>query len=498
MNILHILCDQLRADVIGALGNSHIHTPNIDRLVHMGVSFTNAYSPSPVCVSARCSMIMGKYPMATKCYANDDMPDTPTFMDQLTKKGYLTHGIGKCHFKPDTAAMRGFKSRERQEECQIIDEANEPYYSLLKERGYNHCYEPHGSRSEMYYVPQISKMPQELHPTQWIGDRTVDFIENHSGDDNPWYLFSSFIHPHPPFAPPVPWNTMYRTADMPAPFRPYNYQHLQCFVNKIQNRYKYRDNGWDENLVLTMRAYYYACVSFVDMQVGRILDALEASGQLDNTTILFTADHGELLGDFGCFGKRSMHDASARIPFIIYEKGTFEGGEVSTLPVSLVDLAPTFLDCSEGHDYDGVNLRNLYRGNTHRKYVYSFYSAYEDASYAGVKVPSLRSRELMTNMMITDGNYKYIYSVPDQQELLFKNRDESMNLAGISSEEHHTERLKKRLMSYLREQNEDFYMDDHKWREFSFTPSLPTNPRAGLVRQDHFIPWFKNKEDAIC
>lgn len=498
MNILHIFCDQLRADVIGALGNSHIHTPNIDRLVGMGVSFTNAYTPSPVCVSARCSMIMGQYPMRTGCYANDNMPDTPTFMDQLTEKGYLTHGIGKCHFKPDTAAMRGFMNRERQEECQIIDEPREPYYSLLKKKGYTHCYEAHGSRSEMYYIPQNSKLPSELHPTQWIGDRTVDFIQHHANEKNPWYLFSSFIHPHPPFAPPVPWNTMYRTADMPAPFRPYDYEHLQCFVNKIQNRYKYRDNGWDENLVLTMRAYYYACVSFVDLQVGRILDALEASGQLDTTTIVFTADHGELLGDFGCFGKRSMHDASARIPFIVYEKGTFEGGHRSKLPVSLVDLAPTFLNTHESKDYDGVNLRDLYKGSIKRDYVYSFYSAYEDASYAGVKVPNHRSRELMTNMMITDGDYKYIYSVPDKREFLFSKGDESMNLAGISSHEDSKNRLQKSLMDYLRDYKEDYYIDENKWREFSYTPSLPINPRAGLVRQDHFIPWFNNKEDVSC
>ena len=115
-NILHIFVDQQRFDTIRALGNHIIHTPNLDRLCSNGVAFTNAFSPSPVCVAARCSMIYGQYPANTDCYANTTMPtdNRTSFMTALTDAGYCTHGIGKCHFTPDTYALRGFQSRERQ------------------------------------------------------------------------------------------------------------------------------------------------------------------------------------------------------------------------------------------------------------------------------------------------------------------------------------------------------------------------------------------------
>lgn len=128
----------------------------------------------------------------------------------------------------------------------------------------------------------------------------------------PWYIFASFIHPHPPFTPPVPWHKLYDPVQMPLPLYTENDESMQMLVNKIQNRYKYRDIGTDLNLVRCMKAYYYACVSFIDYQVGRILEALEESGQLDNTMIVFTADHGELLGDYHCYGKRSMQNSASK------------------------------------------------------------------------------------------------------------------------------------------------------------------------------------------
>ena len=106
-NILHIFVDQQRFDTIGALGNPVIKTPNLDRLVNSGVAFTNAYTPCPVCIAARCSMIYGQYPMNTGCYENTPMPDDrPSFMQELTKAGYYTHGIGKCHFYPVSYAFK--------------------------------------------------------------------------------------------------------------------------------------------------------------------------------------------------------------------------------------------------------------------------------------------------------------------------------------------------------------------------------------------------------
>ena len=150
-NILHIFTDQLRFDAIHSNGNPVIKTPNLDRLAAMGVSYQRAYTPSPVCVAARCSMITGCYPTKTNCLSNDKMPDDrPSFMEVLTQNGYRTHGIGKCHFTPDSNALRGFQTRERQEELNPDTLQREPYYQMLMENGFDYTYEAHGVRGPMY------------------------------------------------------------------------------------------------------------------------------------------------------------------------------------------------------------------------------------------------------------------------------------------------------------------------------------------------------------
>ncbi|HHH76594.1 MAG TPA: arylsulfatase, partial [Phycisphaerae bacterium] len=199
-NILHIFTDQQRFDTICALGNPIIRTPNLDRLCREGTVFTQAFTPSPVCVSGRCSMIFGQYPASTNCFANHDMPTDgrETFMTALTRSGYNTHSIGKCHFTPDPTEMRGFVSRQRTEGWISDIEKNE-YKKYLRDAGQGHIMHALGIRGEMYYIPQASQMPIEHHITQWTADESIRFVEENSSGDSPWYLFSSFDDPHPPF-----------------------------------------------------------------------------------------------------------------------------------------------------------------------------------------------------------------------------------------------------------------------------------------------------------
>lgn len=495
-NILHIFSDQFRYDAVHAHNNPHIKTPNLDRLVEMGVSFQKAYTPSPVCVAARCSMITGKYPGKTGCLSNDAMPeDIPTFMQILTENGYRTHGIGKCHFTPDSNALRGFQTRERQEELSPEALQNEPYYQMLQKNGFDYTYEAHGVRGPMYYIPQPSRLPAKFHPTQWIGDRAVEFIK--SNQQSPWYLFASFVHPHPPFAPPVPWHKLYDPILLPEPIHTVDDESMQMFINKVQNRYKYRDAGTDFNLIRCIKAYYYACVSFVDYQIGRILQALEESGQLENTLIVFSADHGELLGDYGCFGKRSMHNSAARIPLVLYQKGVFEGGKKDVSPASLVDLAPTFLQTAEidpePYHLDGHSLLK-----ERNQYVYSIFSAYQEAKRGSAEqIPWYIAqdenlcKQAFGNYMITDGTWKYIYSAPDQQEFLFRlDTDFEMhNYAGVENCRDVQERLKKKLIDFLHVQGLDKIQKDGKWVQLPVV-KIPRNPDAGLITQDITCEWF--------
>lgn len=479
-NILLIFTDMQRADTIHALGNSVIKTPNLDRLVHEGTSFTNCFSPSPVCVPARCSMHYGIYPQKTGLFTNGKMPDDNgnSMPAILERNGYNTAAIGKCHFTPDKLAMRGYGSRLTQEEC-CSDPESDDYCAWLKENGYDYD-EPQGTRGEMYYIPQVSLHKEEDHPTQWIGDRSVEFIDENSNSEQPWFLFSSFIHPHPPFAPPKPWHKLYRTPDMPLPYVPEDSASSHTWINRAQNRYKYRDYGIDNNLMRNIKAYYYATISFVDYQVGKIVKALEKSGELNNTVIIFASDHGEYLGDYNCFGKRSMHDVSSRVPCIVRYPELFKADTICDTPATLVDFFPTvakLADCDiSGIELDGEDLVNLAKGDSEREYVFS-------QCYSG-------DRGLY---MIVSRKWKYFYSAADGREYLFDRMNdpsESENKADQESYQEISLKLKGSLLEYLQSVNAKDAVEISngklEWKKYpKLDESVFEDPDANLIFQDH-------------
>lgn len=477
-NILLLFSDQQRWDTLGAAGNPIIRTPNLDRLAAEGVRFSSAYTASPVCVSARCSLIHGQYPHRTGCAFNGDpMPtDRPSLMGLLTEAGYRTHGIGKMHFTPDAQALRGFQSRECQEEIRAAIDGDD-YLRFLQDQGFGHVHDPMGPRGEMYYIPQVAQMPARLHATHWVGDRSVAFIRDHArGGGGPFFLFASFIHPHPPFSPPTPWNKLYRGPLMPLPKRPPGYASLHTYENRGQNRYKYRDQGVDDNLVRQIKAYYYACISFIDYQVGRIVGALVEAGLLDDTLILFTSDHGELLGDYDCFGKRSMLDGAARVPLLARLPGRFGRGRVCDAAASVVDVMPTALAVAgvgmDGLTLDGLDLAEL-SGNpslTDRT-VYSQFRRRERGLY-----------------MAVNRRHKYYYSAPDRREFLFDRQedpDELRSRAGLPFCADALEAMRANLIAYLRERGYEEPLEGDGWRLFPPPPDpAGPDPDAGLLVQD--------------
>jgi arylsulfatase A-like enzyme len=524
-----------RWDTVRALGNPVIRTPNLDRLASEGVAFSNAFSPSPVCIAARAAMIYGQYPYNNGCYENTIMPTDgrTSFMGALTQAGYRTHGIGKCHFTPERYALRGLQSREVQEEggVKADDLERNQYLLYLKEHGYDHVMEPYGVRSEMYYTPQVAQMPAADHHSQWIGDRAISYIERRDdaappappapdadgrvvagppSPDQPWYLFASFIHPHPPFAPPVPWHKIYRAAEMPMPNVPPDSESMLTLINRIQNRYKYQDQGVNQHFVRSIIAYYYACVSFVDFQVGRMLAALEATGQLDNTLILYASDHGEFLGDYGCYGKRSMHDPSSRVPLIARLPGRFEGGTVVEQAVSLVDIAPTFLSAAETrvdtHELDGVDLADVVSGRCDREFVFSQLSIDRTPFHRSVAVDTDTSgrtysddewRARFSSYMAVSETAKYVYSAADDREFYIDRvRDpyETRNRAGVKFCARAKEHAKRALLAELIANGETVGIlgandpASADWRRF---PNLVVNPDPdfGLLVQDSYTPW---------
>lgn len=470
-NALLIFTDQQRFDTLAAAGNPHIKTPNLDRLVREGTRFSSAYTPSPVCVPARCSMHYGQYPMNTGCFENNfDMPeDRPSVADALADAGYRTHAIGKRHFTPDPEAPRGFQSLEKQEEM-ASNVRNDDYLQYLEANGCGYAIEPHGVRGEAYYVPQLSTLPPQHHPTQWVGDRTVEWLKEQG--DQSFFLFSSFIHPHPPFSPPTPWHKLYRGPDMPLPKMAEDNESLHLYTNCRQNRYKGRDAGRDIRLHQLIKSYYWASISFIDFQVGRILQTLEETGKLDSTLIIFTSDHGEFLGDYNCFGKRSFLDSAARVPMLCHLPGTFEAGAVCNTPVSLVDVMPTALAVAgeSAENMDGEDLAKVAGGSSSRDVVFGHYQG----AHAGI-------------YMAVSRDWKYIWSAADNKELLFdriKDPDETRNRACNVACGTAVRKMRKLLQDHIRTMpGHENVVDGNGW--IAKEPvTLPDDPDAGLIVQD--------------
>ena len=407
-NVLVIVCDQLRADALGCYGNTIVRTPAIDRLAAEGTVFDSAYTPSPVCVPSRASLISGNEPQTNECFENTwAMPDTPTFMDDFTNAGYRTHGVGKMHFMPEGRAMRGFQTRDHGEEFGTCDD--DDYLAYLAANGYGQVEKPHGLRDEMYYIPQLSPVPEEHHFSHWVADKSIDFID--STGDQPFMLWSSFIAPHPPFAPPSPWHRLLEPSLMPDPHEPIGGDGLLTVYNTLQSRYKYRDGGRDRRLWQLIRAYYWSSVSYLDTQVDRILRHLEETGRRENTIVLLTADHGEFLGDYGTFGKRSFLDSAARIPMIVSGPGF--APERRSAPVSITDVRPTLTEAA-GIDIEAVDGVALQHSEPDR-IVFGQYQQGDLGLYA-----------------VITSQWKYMWSAPDAREYLLDrehDRQETRNLA---------------------------------------------------------------------
>jgi len=479
-NILLFFTDQQRADTIGALGNPVIRTPAMDRFCREGVAFDRCFTPSPVCVSARCSLVTGLPPHKTGCCDNGiaNPQDVPSFMERLADAGYQTHGVGKMHFHPDSKRMWGFESRDFSEEAAAAMDFRE----FLKANGYDYVMDPHGVRSEMYYIPQPSQLPARLHNTTWVADKSIEFLKRRDRK-RPFFLWTSFIKPHPPFESPVPWNKLYRTAEMAPPHRPEGFENLLTYWNRVQNRYKYRDHGYDELLVRTIRAAYYACVSFIDYNVGRVLEAL--GDETDDTLIVFTSDHGEMLGDYGSFGKRCMLDAAARVPLIARWPGQLPAGLRCGTPASLQDLWRTFLTAGGADDSgpdarDSVNLVELASDSPPRDAVFSQFQQGQHAAY-----------------LAATATQKYVFSAPDQREWFFDASDdpaETRDRAGNPRYNDGLAELRRRLIRRFQADGYTEPLDGDGWREHPRL-SMPANPDAGLLFQD--TPDLQARIDAL-
>lgn len=441
-NFLFVFCDQLRGDALGALGAlPPLRTPAMDALAARGAHFASCYTPNPVCVPAREAVITGRWGHCFGCMENGDTrPDArlPTFPRLLHEAGYATFSAGKQHFSP-ARAHRGY-GRLELSEGQPAYRQDDEYLLYLRDQGFGHVTEPGGRRGADYYLPQESPLPDEVHMTPWTAARCAAFIRANYG--RPFFCAAAFFKPHPPFDPPCSYWDRYPAESVGLPLLDDDDGAPVDDFLRSQNRSKNMDAP-DESRVRAVRAAYYALVEQIDDGIALLVETLRDCGILEDTVIVISADHGELLGDHRTWGKRSFYEGSARVPLLVsWPAGGIEGHALAA-PVSTLDVFPTLMDAaglSAPPDLDGVSLLPYARGGAppEREGVAAEYS-------------KGRKLKLMWRWQDGDRSWKYIWLANGGREQLFDltaDPHERYNLAGADPERSRT--AYQRLVAWCR------------------------------------------------
>lgn len=438
-NNLFIFSDEHTREITGCYGDPIVKTPHIDRLAERGTRFNYAYTNCPICVPARASLATGRYVHEIGNWDNGHpyFGATKGWGHRLMDAGHEVTSIGKLHYRAEEDDTGWSKEIET---LHVVDGIGD----------LTGCTRPTSPR----------KTSKQLAADAGRGDSTyirydtsstanaINWLKNEAPrhTDKPWTLFIGFVLPHFPLVAPPEFYDMY--PDIPGP-RMYgederpdhpeikNIATVQCY-----------DRYFDEHTVKVARTAYYGMVSYLDHCIGQVLEALQASGQADDTRVIYTSDHGDNLGNRGLWGKSNMYEESAAIPMIIAGADVPEANVCDT-PVSLVDVYQTLVEGSglelndvETGDMPGHSLIDLANGEQPKRTVLSEYHAV--GSTTGI-------------FMIKDGDYKYVHYVGMQPQLfnLATDPHETIDLANDPASAKVLERCETRLREVVNPEKAD-------------------------------------------
>lgn len=378
-NILLVMTDQHRYDALSAYGNQHIKTPNLQRLSDDGVTFDTCYSTSPICAPARASLLTGKYAHAHGLWTNGvTIPDQPLLSRRLDDAGYRCGLIGKLHLSPcfrgrDEAKLDdGFDSFRRWAHDPRHGSTQNAYHQWLAEKHpdlwakVKHQVD-RPDADHPHRTAEIDCLPTRGHYTTWAAEQATEFLATNP-EDQPFFLWLNFYDPHHPFAAPDEYMDMYPPGSVPPPIgTPEGLKGKPAYQREASDRdFAGYDAGFldhrDDEIDAFRRAYY-AMVTLVDDKVGEILRALDERGLAEDTIVIFTSDHGEMLGDHGLLLKGPMaYEMAVRIPLIIRWPGRLPAGTRSSSMAGLHDVGVTIgaqagvpsLPAAQGHDLVAV------------------------------------------------------------------------------------------------------------------------------------------------
>lgn len=371
-NVLVIMSDQHNPKILGAAGNPLVRTPNLDALAAAGTRFDNAYCASPICVPSRASFATGLYPHQTRHWDNAMGYDGAVdgWGHELQHAGRRVESIGKLHYRNETDPT-GF-------DCQHL-----PMH--LKDgigQVWGSVRDPLPRRDNAPLMVTISGGADSDY-TRYdaaVTDRTCRWLQEETTDEKPWVLYAGLLAPHFPYLAPPEFFALYDPADMPHPtMRPEDGHQRHPWVEAFAGVLPGLDGSNTEEERRRAAAAYYGLVSSLDHNIGRILDALETSGHAEDTLVVYTSDHGDMVGSRGLWGKSLLYQESAGIPMIMRGPGV-PAGKVSHTPTSLVDMYSTILDAAEvtpvGEPRPGRSLLEIARSeDDSERVVFSEYHA---------------------------------------------------------------------------------------------------------------------------
>ncbi|MHC4699773.1 MAG: sulfatase family protein [Planctomycetota bacterium] len=355
-NILWICTDQQRYDTINALGNPHIRTPNLDRLVAQGAAFTHAHCQSPICTPSRASFLTGMYPSTIHaCINGNDHWDeaAPLITKTLADAGYDCALAGKFHLS--SAMAHEPELRPKEDGYRRFWYSHAPHQCIGKGNQYTDWLTSIGQDYKKL-KEKYGYIPARWHQTTWCADRAIEFMrEKRSG---PWLCSVNIYDPHGPFDPPQEHVDRFDIESLPEPrFRESDLAAQQRLAGIMFQGKAKRPVYPDAKLTL---AKYWAQIELIDENVGRMLKALEQTGQRENTVVIFTSDHGEMAGDHGLNKKGCrFYEGLVRVPLIFSWPGRFKEGLRSDALVELIDITPTLLELADLPIPESMHGRSL-------------------------------------------------------------------------------------------------------------------------------------------
>ena len=426
-NILLLMTDQQRWDAMGCSGG-WVRTPNLDRIAAEGVRFTNCVATSPVCIPTRLSLATGLYPHNTGVWNNMQhrIPaHAPTWMQAVRGAGYRTSLFGKTHLHPHQGDLREREGLMHACGLDDVDEIGGPRASAQVLSHMTAGWEAKGlwDAYRADYRERFRTKPHLVRPSTlgledyadvYVGQQAKRYLRNYDRQE-PWCCWVSFGGPHEPWDTPEPYASMYDPKQMPPaiPRQPAG-ERPRGQLDRLMERV---NPAFEPGEIGRLRADYAGNVTLIDDQIGEILDAIEARGELEYTVIVHTSDHGEMNGDHGLLYKSNFLDGAVRIPLLVRTPGSTHAGSVSDSPVEWIDIGPTLVEMAGGelaHRQFGQSLCGVLEepGTTHRDFAIS---------------------EIDGEIMLLDREWKAAINTEGEVYLLFDVREdpeETRNLAG--------------------------------------------------------------------